>query len=81
MPTEVTFTTSDQENLPVPSEALLTLHAACAKVAHLSGAAEYIDKSDRDVEDLSVLAYDGSSGEALKSALLNRMNQVIGVGA
>ncbi len=49
--------------------------------AHLSGAAEYIDKSDRDVEDVSVLAYDGSSGEALKSALLNRMNQVIGVGA
>ncbi|KAK0216735.1 hypothetical protein EDD85DRAFT_798168 [Armillaria nabsnona] len=80
LPTEVTFTTSDQENLPVPSEAFLTLHAACAKVAHLSGAAEYIDKSDRDVEDLSVLAYDGSSGEALKSALLNRMNQVIGVG-
>ncbi|KAK0436852.1 uncharacterized protein EV420DRAFT_1589940, partial [Desarmillaria tabescens] len=64
-----------------PSETLLSLHAACAKVAHLSGAAEYIDKLDRDVEDLSVLAYNGSSGEVLRNALLNHMNQVVGVGA
>ncbi|KAK0435688.1 uncharacterized protein EV420DRAFT_1592662 [Desarmillaria tabescens] len=81
LPAEVTFTTPDQENLPVPSETLLSLHAACAKVAHLSGAAEYIDKLDRDVEDLSVLAYNGSSGEVLRNALLNHMNQVVGVGA
>ncbi|KAK0199582.1 hypothetical protein DFS33DRAFT_1397971, partial [Desarmillaria ectypa] len=80
LPTEVTFTTPDNENLPVPSETLLALHATCAKVAHFSGAAEYIDKLDRDVEHLGVLAHNGSSGEVLSSALLNRMNQIIGVG-
>ncbi|KAK0442704.1 uncharacterized protein EV420DRAFT_1074311 [Desarmillaria tabescens] len=77
LPTEVTFTTPDNENLPVPSETLLTLHATCAKVANFSGAAEHIDKLDCDVEDLGVLASDGSSGGVLSSALLNRMNQVI----
>ncbi|KAK0217286.1 hypothetical protein IW262DRAFT_1449609 [Armillaria fumosa] len=80
-PTQVTFTTSDNEQLPVPSAALLTLHATCAKVAHLSGAAERIDKLDRDAEDLGVLAHDGSSGVVLSNALLNHMNQVIGIGA
>ncbi|KAK0434466.1 hypothetical protein EV421DRAFT_1892740 [Armillaria borealis] len=64
-PTEVTFTTPDNENLP--------LVTACARVAHLSGAAQYIDKLDHDVEDLGVLAENGSSGEVLIGALLNRM--------
>ncbi|KAK0203364.1 hypothetical protein DFS33DRAFT_1261934, partial [Desarmillaria ectypa] len=80
LPTEVTFTTLDNENLPVPSETLLALHAACAKVAHFSGAAEYIDKLVRDVEHLGVLANNGSSGAVLSSAFLNRMNRVNDVG-
>jgi hypothetical protein len=80
-PEEVTFTTPDDKNLPVPSEELLALHAACAKVAHFSGAAEYIDESDRDVESLGVLAHNGSSAEVLRSAILNRMNQIVDVGA
>ncbi|KAK0442709.1 uncharacterized protein EV420DRAFT_1074455 [Desarmillaria tabescens] len=79
LPMEVTFTTPDNESLPVPSETLLGLHATCAKVANFSGAAEHIDKLDCGVEDSGVLAYDGSSAEVLSSALLNRMNQVIGV--
>ncbi len=41
------------------------------------GAAEYIDKQGRVVEDLGVLAEDGSSAEALSSALLKSMNQPI----
>ncbi|KAK0194124.1 hypothetical protein F5146DRAFT_1101836 [Armillaria mellea] len=83
LPAEATFTTPDNEDLPVPSEALLALHAACAKVARISGAAEYIDEVDRDVENLGVLAHNGGSGEVFNSALLklNHMNQVIGVGA
>ena len=43
-PDLVTFTTSDPALLPLPSPQLLALHAACAQVAHLSGAREYIDK-------------------------------------
>ncbi|KIJ41276.1 hypothetical protein M422DRAFT_84372, partial [Sphaerobolus stellatus SS14] len=39
----VTFTMPDEKNLPVPRRAYLELHATCAKVAHLSGAADYID--------------------------------------
>ncbi|PBK63985.1 hypothetical protein ARMSODRAFT_979380 [Armillaria solidipes] len=45
------------------------------EVARLSGAAEYIDKQDRVIEDLGVLAGDGSSAEVLSSALLKSMNQ------
>lgn len=37
-PEYVTFTTPDTVNLPVPSPTYLAIHAACAKVAHLSGA-------------------------------------------
>ncbi|KAF8870728.1 hypothetical protein BD779DRAFT_1791831 [Infundibulicybe gibba] len=76
----ITFTTPDSENLPVPSETLLVLHAACAQVAQLSGAAQYIDRLDCDAEDLGVLACDGSSGEVLTGALLSRMNKIIGIG-
>ncbi|KAF8138929.1 hypothetical protein EV363DRAFT_553096 [Boletus edulis] len=40
----VKFSTSDPENLPIPACELLSLHATCCKVAHLSGATEYIDE-------------------------------------
>ncbi|KAK0435624.1 hypothetical protein EV421DRAFT_1221034 [Armillaria borealis] len=60
-----------------PPRSVLALHATCAKVAQFSGAAKYIDKQDRVMEDLGVLAEDGSSAEALSSALLKSMNQPI----
>ncbi|KAF9036025.1 hypothetical protein BDZ89DRAFT_1011474 [Hymenopellis radicata] len=74
---EITFTTPDPEHLPVPSEDLLELHAVCCKVAHFSGAGQYIEKIWRDVEDLGVLAEDGGSATALSSALLNQMHRLI----
>ena len=41
---------------------LLSLHAACARVAHMSAAAESFDEPERDVEDVTrVLAFAGSS--------------------
>ncbi|KAJ7805948.1 hypothetical protein B0H14DRAFT_3882618 [Mycena olivaceomarginata] len=46
---------------PLPDPRLLALHAVCARVAHMSGAAEVLDKFDRDVEDVQVLAEDGSA--------------------
>jgi hypothetical protein len=81
LPEKVTFTSSDPIALPVPSPELLALHAACAKVAHLSGAGEEIDELDRDLDDLNVLASDGSSAPVLTHALLNRIICPMGVGA
>lgn len=66
----VTFTSPDPEKLPLPSPEYLAIHAACAKVANLSGAGEYIDNVVRDLEDTSVLSKDGSSAELLEFALL-----------
>jgi len=66
----VTFTTPDEVKLPVPSPEYLAIHAACAKVAHLSGAGEHIDKILREMEDTKVLSKDGASAEILEHALL-----------
>ncbi|KAJ4466779.1 hypothetical protein C8R41DRAFT_856243 [Lentinula lateritia] len=63
-----TFTTSDPR-LPLPDPALLALHATCAKVAHLSGAGEHIDRVHRDLRRLDVLAEDGGSSDVLFHAL------------
>ena len=51
------------------------IHAACAKVAHLSGAAEYINVEKMlarldELEDLRVLSKDGTSVQAPEYALL-----------
>jgi hypothetical protein len=67
---EVTFTTTDPVNCPVPSPELLALHAACAKVATFSGAVPYIDALDQDIEDLHALAGDGGSVDVLTHALM-----------
>ena len=64
------MTSSDPAKLPVPSPKLIALHAVCAKVAHLSGAGEYIDKLDQDADDLDVLAGDGGSSDILTYAIL-----------
>jgi hypothetical protein len=58
-------------NLPPPDPRYLKLHAACAQVAHLSGAGEYIDNILRDVETTRVLAKDGSSADLLNFKLFN----------
>lgn len=67
----VTFSTSNPENLPVPAPELLALHATCCKVAHLSGAAEYIDEIYRDADEMGVLSADGASGDTLSYMLLS----------
>ncbi|KAI0760556.1 hypothetical protein C8Q74DRAFT_1451463 [Fomes fomentarius] len=59
--------TSDAPALPDPR--YLRLRAACCRVAHLSGAAEYLDEIYRDMDTIQVLAVDGSSAEVLDAAL------------
>ncbi|PBK92936.1 hypothetical protein ARMGADRAFT_1165250 [Armillaria gallica] len=52
----VTFTTPDEKSLPLPSPALLALHRACARVAHLSGAGRYVhDLLDMDDTESDVM--------------------------
>ncbi|KAH9023018.1 hypothetical protein EDB84DRAFT_1509584 [Lactarius hengduanensis] len=67
--TTVAFSTPDPGVRPVPSVHYLRLRAACARVAHKSGAAVYIEALTRDLATLSVLAEDGSSAGVLTAAL------------
>jgi len=64
----ITFTSTDP-HLPLPNPEYLGLHAAVCRVAHLSGAAGYLDLEDQEVERLGVLARDGSSADFLTSRL------------
>jgi len=68
-PQYVTFTTPDPVKYPVPSRTYLGIHAACAKVAHLSGAGQCIDKFYRDLEDWKTLDPDGGSVDMLEHAI------------
>jgi len=63
------FSDASDGKLEMPSRKYLTLHAACAKVANLSGAADYLDDLDRDQEEGSVLAFDGSSAAVFEHAI------------
>ena len=72
----VTFKTSNPVKLPLPSPIYLKIHAACARVANLSGAGEYIDSILRDLEYAEVLCDDGSSAELLEHALLTAGQRV-----
>jgi hypothetical protein len=64
----VTFTSTDP-TLPLPNREYLKLHAAVCRVAHMSGAAGYLDQEDRDVDRIGVLARDGCSANLLASRL------------
>ncbi|KEP48975.1 HNH endonuclease [Rhizoctonia solani 123E] len=67
VPQVVTLTTSTP--LPLPDPRYLALQAACAKVIHMSGAAESIHLILRDMEDTLVLSQDGSSAGLLETLL------------
>ena len=57
-PKYVKFTTQDPVKYPVPSRTYLDIHAACARIAHLSGSGECIDNLYRDMEDKQTLEFD-----------------------
>jgi hypothetical protein len=64
----ITFT-STHHSLPLPNPEYLKLHAAVCRVAHMCGAADYLDQQDRDFDRTAVLASDGSSANLLSSRL------------
>ena len=55
--------------LPLPNPRYLEIHAVCCRVAHMSGAAKYLDMVVRSVEEIGVLAEDGGSADVLVHAL------------
>ena len=78
-PEFVTFSSPDPEKLPLPKPAYLHIHATCAKIAHLSGASEYVEKILRDLEEIRVLAKDGGSSQLLNEAILSSAMRLISV--
>jgi len=66
--TFITLTTTDPQ-IALPSPDYLRIHAACANVAHLSGAAEYFEAIWTDYEERRVLASDGGSADMLSLML------------
>ncbi|KAG9082390.1 hypothetical protein FS749_006876 [Ceratobasidium sp. UAMH 11750] len=68
LPEEISFV-STSDHLPLPSRQYLATRAACARVLHLSGAAEVIDQVLDDREHVKVLAEDGSSAKLLEYLL------------
>ncbi|KAF8875055.1 hypothetical protein BD779DRAFT_1613478 [Infundibulicybe gibba] len=65
MPAGIQLTTPDPVEYPLPDPRYLAVHAACARVAHLSGAAEYMEMIFREMEEAQVLADDGGSADVL----------------
>ncbi|KAH9004547.1 hypothetical protein EDB86DRAFT_3240513 [Lactarius hatsudake] len=65
---KITLTSADSR-FPLPNPEYLEIHAACCRVAHLSGAGEYMDKVLEDLEDTRVLSEDGSTAHMLSFAL------------
>ena len=49
--------TSQHPDLPLPNQTFLTIHAAC-RIAHLSGARQYIDKTLYDMVEIETLESD-----------------------
>ncbi|KIK65273.1 hypothetical protein GYMLUDRAFT_219103 [Collybiopsis luxurians FD-317 M1] len=64
IPSHITFEYF-RTRLPLPNPEYLRIHAFVCKVAHMSGAADYIDDLYRKMERTDVLAEDGSSMDIL----------------
>jgi hypothetical protein len=67
------------EKLMLPNPVLIAIRATCAHVTNLSGAAEQANRILRDLEDIIVLADDGSMAELLSSCLLMLTPQCVDV--
>jgi hypothetical protein len=46
--------TSEHPDLPLPNRTFLAIHAACCRIADLSGASDYIEKTLRNMEDIGI---------------------------
>ncbi|ESK80651.1 hypothetical protein Moror_15514 [Moniliophthora roreri MCA 2997] len=69
---------NETRTLPLPDPQILAIHATCARVAQMSGAAKYMIECDWVLDDSTVLAADGSSAAFLNQLLLRASAQVSG---
>ena len=58
-----THTCQNGKKIEPPSPQLITLHAACAKIAHISGAAEHLKETFRDTEPIPVMTAPNAADE------------------
>ena len=72
-----TITFQTETDIPLPDPDYLRIHAACCRVAHLSGATGYMDKILEDLEAMRVLSKDGSSAHVLSFALQPFSQEVV----
>jgi len=70
--------TSEYQEAPPPDSQSPALHATCARVARVSGAAGLINQLRWDAEETDVLAFAGSSA-GLLSNLISPFSIVYGV--
>ncbi|EEB95989.1 hypothetical protein MPER_04952 [Moniliophthora perniciosa FA553] len=73
---------NETRTLPLPDPQILAVHAICARVDQMSGAAKYMLLRDSELEDSTVLAEDGSSAALLNELLLSASSsfQAVSVG-
>ncbi|KAI0323470.1 hypothetical protein GY45DRAFT_1211893, partial [Cubamyces sp. BRFM 1775] len=53
----------------LPSPKYLRIHAACCRIAHMSGAAEHLDLVYGEMGELKDLAHDGTFADVLSYAI------------
>ncbi|KAH9919692.1 uncharacterized protein B0H18DRAFT_1026718 [Fomitopsis serialis] len=65
----ITFKTATVGNttIPPPHPRLITLHAACAMIAHMSGAAEHLKECFRDTDMISVMTEPNAAYELTRA--------------
>ncbi|KIM40633.1 hypothetical protein M413DRAFT_446058 [Hebeloma cylindrosporum] len=68
---DIEFRSLAQSGVDPPNPALLSAHAAIAKVLNLCGAGRYVEKVERDAEDCGILREDGETDVAI--LLMNRL--------
>ncbi|KAH8930256.1 hypothetical protein BT69DRAFT_1275674 [Atractiella rhizophila] len=79
VPRQVRLTTQDAQ-LDLPNPKYLALHAACSRVAHLSGAADHLDRMDSDRDHPSLVCLSGELTDILAARLYDlQMSRVVAV--
>ena len=75
-----TYTLPNGKEIEPPSPQLIALHAACAKIAHMSGAAEHLEETFRDTEPIPVMTAPNAADElvhALKKVQLQHLTRPV----
>lgn len=53
--------------IPAPDTKIIALHAACARIAHMSGVTEHLRELYRDTDDISVMTEPNAAHELCRA--------------